>query len=85
MTTTAQRAAVVKKIIQAFRTCLPNSNERDIDHRSLNLTLEEKQRKIAEKKGRRSRDIFEAVCQDLLPKKWTISGVMKVERTILCN
>ena len=40
------------------RIYLPNNVERDKNHRSLILARNQKKRKIGEKKGRKSKDIF---------------------------
>ena len=52
--------------------------KKKINHQELIAARGEKQRKLADKLGRRSKDDFKegdkVVCQDMTTKKWTIKG-----------
>ena len=66
------------------RSNLPNSVNREIDHRNLISNRHKKQEKIATAKGRKSKDQFEVgddvVIQNPQTKRWNIEGVIKEER-----
>ena len=57
---------------------------RQINHQALIAARNERQKKLAEKLGRRSKDHFEegdrVVLQDMATKRWTIKGVIKEGR-----
>ena len=63
---------------RGVRTLLPNSIVREIDHRSLIKARHDKQTRIAEEKGRSSKDTFEVgdsvLIQDQLTKRWILKG-----------
>ena len=52
--------------------------KKKINHQELIASRGERQRKLAEKLGRRNKDDFEEgddiVCQDMSTKRWTIKG-----------
>ena len=63
---------------------LPNSIVREIDHRNLIKKRHEKQVKIAQEKGRASKDVFmendKVTIQDHKSGKWTQKGVISGTR-----
>ena len=67
------------------RTNLPNSINREVEHRSLIKARHQKQEKIAKEKGRTSKDSFEkgdkVVLQDPKTKRWTVHGTVSLKRT----
>ena len=69
---------------RAPRSNLPNSVNREIDHRNLISNRHKKQEKIACAKGRKSKDHFvvgdEVVIQHPQTKRWNIEGVIEEER-----
>ena len=67
------------------RTVLPNSINREIEHRSLIRARHQKQEKIAKDKGRTSKDSFKegdnVVLQNPKTKRWTEYGKVSLKRT----
>ena len=64
---------------------MPELIRKQIDHQALIAARRERQRKLAEKLGRRSRDHFEpgdkVVIQDVVSLKWRVKGVIMEGRT----
>ena len=60
------------------RTYQPELVKKKINHQELIAARGERQRKLAEKLGRRNKDDFQegddVVCQDMSTKRWTIKG-----------
>ena len=60
------------------RTYQPELVRKKIQHQQIIAVRGEKQKKISEKLGRRSKDDFKPgdniLCQDMTTKKWTIKG-----------
>ena len=58
--------------------------KKKINHQELIAARGERQRKLAEKLGRRNKDDFQegddVVCQDMSTKRWTIKGTIKEGR-----
>ena len=61
-----------------MKSKLPNSIIRQLDHNALIRQRHEKQIRIAQQKGRTSKDHFNlqdrVIVQDMLTKRWTIKG-----------
>ena len=67
------------------RTILPNSINREIEHRNLIKARHQKQERIEKEKGRTSKDSFRVgdrvVLQNPITKRWTDYGEVKLQRT----
>ena len=70
--------------MRPIKTYLPELIRRQINHQALIAARNERQKKLAEKLGRRSKDHFEegdkVVLQDMASKRWTVKGVIKEGR-----
>ena len=69
---------------RGVRTLLPNSIVREVDHRALIKKRHEKQMKIAQEKGRSSKDVFKigdlVTVQDHKSGKWCHKGKISGSR-----
>ena len=69
---------------RGVKSKLPNSIIRQLDHNALIKQRSDKQVRIAQQKGRSSKDQFapedRVIIQDMLTKRWTIKGTVKQAR-----
>ena len=69
---------------RGVKSKLPNSIIRQLDHNALIKQRSDKQVRIAQQKGRSSKDQFipedRVIIQDMLSKRWTIKGTVKQVR-----
>ena len=82
--TTKEGSALERFYMRHIRTYQPELIRRQINHQELIAARNERQKKLAKKLGRRSKDHFEegdrVVLQDMASKRWTIKGTIKEGR-----
>ena len=76
--TSREGSALERFYGRSVRTYQPELVKKKIHHQEIIAARGEKQRKIADKLGRRSKDDFkegdDVLCQDMSTKRWTIKG-----------
>ena len=78
--TAKEGSALERFYMRPIKTYLPELIRKQIDHQALIAARRERQRKLAEKLGRRSKDHFEpgdkVVLQDVVSLKWRVKGII---------